>query len=412
MGAVRGPATAAELREEIIRLGPWLHQVQVTSDVSTRDYLDAPPTPDATKVTVLLREGTAPTRFVETYVPNELPWSNLQFRNHRDDFIAAMLRIYPDGLEGRRVLDCACNCGAYLFWAKELGAGECVGFDVREHWIEQAHFLAEHCESPTDGVRFELCDLYDVAELDLEPFDIVFFNGIMYHLPDPIAGLKVAADLAEELLVVNTATASGLPDGMLKASAEGVEGLASGVYGLNWLPTGPAAINAIFDWCGFAETRCHFWRRQPGQRASNRDRIEMFAGREPGMFESFDAAIKEAGGRLFELVQQAVPEGATVLIATQGDESLLTLGGRCGWNFPQARDGGYAEEPPPRFGSEGAIRHLERLRHEGAQYLLIPSSAVAWAARQPQFMKHLEGNCRTLVEEDGVGMVFALEPAS
>src|SRR5436190_16713782 len=101
MGAVRRPATAAELREEIIRLGPWLHQVQVTSEVSTRDYLDAPPTPDATNVTVLLREGTAPTKRVETYVPSDRSWSAIQFRNHRDDFMATMRRLYPNGLEGR-----------------------------------------------------------------------------------------------------------------------------------------------------------------------------------------------------------------------------------------------------------------------------------------------------------------------
>jgi tRNA (mo5U34)-methyltransferase len=41
--------------------------------------------------------------------------------------------IYPGGLEGRRFLDCACNCVAYSFWAKELGASETFGFDVREH---------------------------------------------------------------------------------------------------------------------------------------------------------------------------------------------------------------------------------------------------------------------------------------
>jgi tRNA (mo5U34)-methyltransferase len=408
MGGVKRTATAAELREEIIRLGPWLHQVQITSEVSTRDYLDAPPTPDATKVTVLLREGTAPTKRVETYVRSDLSWSALQFRNHRDDFMATMRRLYPNGLEGRRVLDCACNCGAYLLWAKELGAGECVGFDVREHWIEQARFLTEHREGPTDGVRFEVCDLYDLPKLDLEPFDIVLFNGILYHIPDPLTGLKIAADLAAELLMVNTATASALPDGMLKASGETVESPVSGVYGLNWLPTGPATIRAIFQWCGFVETRCHFWRRQPGQRRSNRNRIEMFAARKQGLFESFDAFMRKAGGPLWELVQEAVPEAAIVLVATEGDESLLMLDGRCAWNFPQSRDGGYAEEP--RFGADGAVAHLEQLRREGAQYLLFPSRALAWLERQPQLAEHLESNCRTAAREEGVGLLFALEP--
>ena len=70
--------------------------------------------------------------------------------------------IFPRGLEGRTVMDCACNCGAYLFWSKEPGAGECFGFDAREHWIAQARFLAEHRTQPSDGMRFEVCDLYDL----------------------------------------------------------------------------------------------------------------------------------------------------------------------------------------------------------------------------------------------------------
>jgi tRNA (mo5U34)-methyltransferase len=51
------------------------------------------------------------------------------------------------------VLDCACNCGAFLFWAKELGADECFGFDIRQHWIDQAEFLREHRAWPTEGMR-------------------------------------------------------------------------------------------------------------------------------------------------------------------------------------------------------------------------------------------------------------------
>ena len=137
----------------------------------------------------------------------------------------------------------------------------------------------------------------------------------------------------------------------------------------------------------------------------------MFGAREGGLFESFDVATRKAGGPLWELVQEAVPEAAIVLVATQGDESLLVLGGRCAWNFPQSRDGGYAEEPPRRFGADGAVVHLEELRREGAQYLLIPTRALAWLERQPQLAKHLESNCRTVAGEEGVGLLFALELA-
>src|SRR5256885_7699535 len=160
--------TAAERREEVIRLGPWHIDVEITPEVSTGAFLDAPP-------------GTYPDS-----------QGSVTFHDPHDGFLRRLRRIYPGGLEGRSVLDCACNCGAYLFYAKEAGAGRCLGFDVREHWISQARFLAEHRERPSDQMRFEVSDLYDLHELEPGTFDLTLFMGIFYHLPDPIRGLKLA----------------------------------------------------------------------------------------------------------------------------------------------------------------------------------------------------------------------------
>ena len=132
-----------ELRDEVIRLGPWHLDVEITPELSTRAFLEAP---------------------AGTYADS---LGKIGFRSPREGFIERMLRIYPNGLEGRSVMDCACNCGGFLFWAKEIGAGDCFGFDVRRHWIDQAKFLAEHRSGPTDGMRFEVCDLYDLPKLGL-----------------------------------------------------------------------------------------------------------------------------------------------------------------------------------------------------------------------------------------------------
>src|SRR5205807_1767752 len=110
-------------------------------------------------------------------------------------FKTTLRKVFPEGLEDRSVLDCACNCGGFLFWAEDLGAGHCHGIDVRRHWIQQAQFLAANRTLPKEDMRFEVLDLYDLPERGHEPFDVVLFNGIFYHLPDPIAGLKVAADM-------------------------------------------------------------------------------------------------------------------------------------------------------------------------------------------------------------------------
>ncbi len=255
--------TDEQLRQEIIRLGPWHHDMHVRNGITTR-----------------VSEGVE--------YPRHLGRSTLL--NWRGDFDGRMTSVYPNGLEGRSVMDYSCNCGECLFWAKELGAGRCFGSDVHEHWIKQAEFLLEHREGPKEDIEVQARDLYDLPELGLEPFDIVLSHGVFYHLPDPILGLKIAADLAKELLAVTTSTAAGEPDGYLKVGREGTVAPLSGVYGLQWLPTGPEVMREILAWVGFPAMRVSFWRKET---RNNRGRLSLLAARDEATFAHFDATVRQ-----------------------------------------------------------------------------------------------------------------------
>ena len=135
-------------------------------------------------------------------------------------------------------------------------------------------------------MTFEVRDLYDVPALGLPQFDIVLFQGIFYHLPDPVAGLRIAADLTRELLVLNTASCNAHPDGVLVAYEESTKRLVSGVHGLAWMPTGPKVVASILRWLGFAEIRCFYWLTDtvPAQ-PDNLGRIVMVASRSPELLQ-------------------------------------------------------------------------------------------------------------------------------
>jgi SAM-dependent methyltransferase len=254
------------LREQIIQLGPWHLEVKVTDALTTRTALDDP---DA--------------MYPESYGP-------VTFRSPEESFKHQMLRVFPEGLAGRAVLDCACNCGAYLFWAKELGAGRCFGFDIRQHWIDQARFLQAHRLPPVEDLTFEVCDLYDVPSLGLEAFDITRFGGIFYHLPDPVSGLKIAADLTQELLIIDTATRNGFPDGLLYVCEEGTH-LMSGVYRLAWLPTGPEPLRRILAWLGFPHTRLEWWKTETAEQPAEMGRLELLAAKHEQAFAYYDSIV-------------------------------------------------------------------------------------------------------------------------
>ena len=255
------------MRREVIRLAPWYHDVEVVPGVRTSAWLDDPPDawPDSTgPVLGTLRDG--------------------------DRFKSVLRGVYPGGLDGRRFLDCACNCGVYSLWAKDLGAGHCHGFDIRERWLEQARFLAEHHGAPED-VRFEVCDLYDLPSRGLEPFDVTIFKGILYHLPDPVTGLRIAADLTRELLLVHTTVVEGPPNALI-ANPESTEYILSGVYRLAWVPTGAEVLRTMLEWCGFPHTRVT--REVPAPDWGPRYRkMEVIAARDESTLAGYDGPLAD-----------------------------------------------------------------------------------------------------------------------
>ena len=250
---------------QIADLAPWHHQVAVNDRLVTRalDHDRADPTSIAV---------TNPARI----------------------FATQALPLFPEGLQGKSFLDCGCNAGGYCFAAKDAGAERTFGFDVRQHWIDQANFLRKERAANSDGMRFEVADLLGLKAME-DQFDVTWFSGLLYHLPDPVQGLKIAADKTREMIFVNTAVQHVQPGEdeqvTLRLKFEGVEQLMSGVHHLAWLPGGPACLRLVLEWLGFPETRLLFWYKSTARGAGNRTgRLAMVAARTPGRL----AAIRDA----------------------------------------------------------------------------------------------------------------------
>jgi tRNA (mo5U34)-methyltransferase len=247
------------LRAEIERLGPWHHDVELAPGITTsaRDTSD----PDQ--------------KFTEHYSPSEMM-----------EYLIG--NLYPDGLQGRSFLDCACNSGGHSLAAARLGAGRIFAFDARQHWVDQADFLAR--QGDVANLTTRRCTLGELPELGLEPFDVTLFAGIFYHLPDPVAGLRIAADLTREILIVNTATRAHRVPGLV-LNSESPTHVLSGVDRLAWLPTGPSVMREILAWCGFEHSRIDlYWASGP----RGWKRLQMVAARDPGALADYDRARPNA----------------------------------------------------------------------------------------------------------------------
>jgi SAM-dependent methyltransferase len=277
-----------DLRAEGEALGPWHLNVRITDELSTADLHEAEPTED---------------RLATFYDPTV-------------GFTQLLDRMWPAGLEGRTVLDCACNCGAYLFLCHDRGAGKCYGFDAREHWIRQAEWLRRNRDGDHSDMQFEARDLYEIPSLDLGQFDIVLFRGIFYHLPDPIEGLRIVADATGEAMLLATATKGGWPDGALVAGDESKSMLLSGIHGPQWYPTGPRVMAQMFNWFGLPHVRCYLWWR-PEQNAPGLEAVDMVAVRSESSLAAYDGDTTKVASMIRDTATFYVPPHSSIAVLAE-----------------------------------------------------------------------------------------------
>jgi SAM-dependent methyltransferase len=84
------------------------------------------------------------------------------------------------------VLDVGCNAGYNAIHLARKGAS-CVGIDVQQRHVDTGNFLAELA-----GVKAEFQIGHAENVLRQDGFDLVLHFGTLYHLPNPLNGLRAA----------------------------------------------------------------------------------------------------------------------------------------------------------------------------------------------------------------------------
>jgi GT2 family glycosyltransferase len=176
---------------------------------------------------------------------------------------------------------------------------------------------------------------------------------------------RQASDLLGEVVRL-TAVAGGVP---------GTEPLARKA-------AAPASLGADFDYLGFAAeaNRLEEEVRMLQQRLEN-------AGKE-GFTASTRLGYRRMVERVRATVARSVPSGSAVLVVSRGDRDLVDLDGLDGRHFPQDPGGRYLGHHP--LDSADAVSHLETLREDGAEYLVLPATAYWWLEHYAGFASHLE----------------------
>lgn len=153
---------------------------------------------------------------------------------------ALLERIHmPADLTGRTVLDIGTFDGFFAFEAERRGAARVVAVDHRV----PAGFRIAH-RALGSSVEFREADVMTLSRDELGVFDVVFFLGVIYHLPDPMGALRRVREVTGELMICET---EGALAWLSEPAAQFVgsrEALADSA--LNWwYPNMPALVQMV-----------------------------------------------------------------------------------------------------------------------------------------------------------------------
>lgn len=118
------------------------------------------------------------------------------------------------------------------------------------------------------------------------------------------------------------------------------------------------------------------------------------------------ASYRDMSDAIDATLNSVTPLGASVVVVSRGDESLLGCEGRRMGHFPQEPDGQWAGHP--KYSVE-AIENLENLREQGARYFVVPSSQFWWLHYYSELAAHLESAYRRIYYDEHL-IVFDLAP--
>lgn len=188
--------------------------------------------------------------------------------------------IYGDSLKDKKVLDVACNAGGHLFELNRFGIKSGFGFDIRSLWIKQASWVQRNIDIPCDNLLIAKGSFDVLQHFADRHFHLSLFNGIFYHLANPISELEKVANKTSELLIVNTAydpdSNCSNPALICKNESSAMEHGLSGVEGLSWHPNGEQVLFKILAHLGFPHSKLSF--KNPENR-----RLEVIASRVPDL---------------------------------------------------------------------------------------------------------------------------------
>jgi tRNA (mo5U34)-methyltransferase len=198
-----------------------------------------------------LRAGAAAIRWYHTIdLGNGVVTNGVDNTAHR----LALLDL-PVSLRSKSVLDIGAWDGFFSFEAERRGAARVVACDYYSWhgtgWGTKAGFEFARSALSSRVEDIDL-DVMDISPQRVGTFDVVFFLGVLYHLPHPLLALERVASVTGDLLVLETVIDLV---GFNRPAAAFYPGRDLNDDPTNWWGPNAPAVHAMLQTVGFQRIR-------------------------------------------------------------------------------------------------------------------------------------------------------------
>jgi tRNA (mo5U34)-methyltransferase len=124
--------------------------------------------------------------------------------------------FFPNMFKNKTVLDIGAWDGYNSFYAEKAGARRVLAIDnpcwSGNSWGTKEGFDLAHklIQSRVESLDI---NLYNITPEKIGTFEVVLMLGVLYHLTDPFDGLKKAASVTKDLLIIETTFENLTKDG-------------------------------------------------------------------------------------------------------------------------------------------------------------------------------------------------------